>query len=82
MKMLKSVVPELIIVVHQTAFHVVHEALHNNRDEILCWSSNYVTILCNQQAAGSHLVFEEADHAELGQTLRCSQNMTSDCGRQ
>ena len=70
MKMIKYVVPELIIVVHQTAFHVVHEALHNNRDEILCWSSNYVTILCKQQAAGSHLVFEEADHAELGQTLR------------
>jgi hypothetical protein len=62
-------VPELILVVHQTALHMVQEALHNNRHEVLCWSSNYVTSMCNQQAAGSYLVFEEGDHAELVQTL-------------
>jgi hypothetical protein len=69
MKMLNSVVPELILVAHQTALHMVQEALHNNRYKVFCWSSNYVTILCNQQAAGSNLIFEELDHAELGQTL-------------
>jgi hypothetical protein len=69
MKMLKCVVPELILVVHQTALHMVQEALHNNRHEVLCWSSNYVTILCKHEAAGSHLVFEEVDHLKLGQTL-------------
>ena len=60
---------ELIIVVHETALHIVQEALHSNRYEVLSRSSNYVTSLCNQQAAGSHLVFEGADHAELGHTL-------------
>jgi len=70
MKMLKCVVPELILVAHQTALHVVHEALHNIRLSVVWWSNNYVNVLCNQEAVGSHLVFEEADHAELGQTLR------------
>ena len=60
---------ELILLAHQTVLHMVQEALHNNRHEVLCWSSNYVSILCNQQTAGSHLVFEEVDHAELGQML-------------
>jgi len=53
MKMLKFVVPELILVVHQTALHVVHEALHNNRHEILWCLCNYIKIFCMQQAAGS-----------------------------
>jgi hypothetical protein len=80
MKMLKCVGPELIRVAHQTALHMVQEALHNKRHEVLCCSDNYVTIICNQEAAGSHLVFEEIEHAELGQTLCWSQNMASDCG--
>ena len=69
MKMLKCVVPKLIPVAHQTTLHMVQEAFHSNRYEVLCWSSNYFTSLCNQDAAGSHLVFEEADHTEVGQTL-------------
>jgi len=63
------VVLELIIVVHQTSLYKVQEALHSNRYEVFSRSSNYVSSLCNQQAAGSHLVFEGADHAELGHTL-------------
>jgi hypothetical protein len=70
MKTLICVVPELIRVAKQTALHMVQEALHNNTPEVLCCSDNYVTIICNEEAAGSHLVFEETEHAELGQTLR------------
>jgi len=69
MKTLKCVVPKLILVANQTALHMVQEALHSNRKEVHCWSSNYVARLCNQQAAVRHLVFEEVDYAELGQTL-------------
>ena len=69
MKMLKYVLPELNLVAQQTALHMVQESIHSNRYEVFCWSNNYVTILCNQQTAGSHLLFEEVDHAELGQML-------------
>jgi hypothetical protein len=65
MKTLKYLVPELILVAHQTTLHMMQEELHNNRHEVLCWPGNYVTILCNQESAGSHLVFEELDHVEL-----------------
>jgi hypothetical protein len=69
MKIIKCVVPELILVAHQTTLRMVKESIHNNRYEVRCWSSNYVTSLCIKQAAGSSLLFEETDHAELVQTL-------------
>jgi hypothetical protein len=69
MKILKGVIPELILVAHQTGLHMVKEALHNSRHEVPCWSSNHVTSLCNIQAAGSHLVFEGTDHVVLVQRV-------------
>ena len=56
---------ELFIVIHQTALRMLQEAFHSNRYEVVCRSSNYFSSLCNLQADGSNLDFEEADHAEL-----------------
>jgi len=35
---------ELIAVLHRTALRMVQEALHSSRYEVLCRSSNYVTV--------------------------------------
>ena len=74
-KMIKYVVPELILVAHQTPFTCCRK-----RFTIREWSMLLVTSLCNEQAAGSHLLLEEADHAELGQMFCWSQYMASNCG--
>jgi hypothetical protein len=73
-------IPNLNFVMLLTELHMLQETLHNNRKEVHCWSKSYVSCLCNQQAAGRHLVFGEVDYAKLGQTLYWSQNMASDCG--
>jgi len=44
---------------------MLQEALHSNRYEVVYRLSNYFSSLCNLQADGSHLEFEEADDAEL-----------------